>query len=83
MGRKTMDGDKILVTIPRPMKEKMVKYCDEVGLNRSELIRMAIIEFFRVREDGNKYAEKLVNKLIDEGRYEEIMMHLQEENNKK
>lgn len=83
MGRKTMDGDKILVTIPRPMKEKMVKYCDEVGLNRSELIRMAIIEFFRVREDGNKYAEKLVNKLIDEGRYEEIMMHLQEEKNKK
>lgn len=83
MGRKTMDGDKILVTIPRPMKEKMVKYCDEVGLNRSELIRMAIIEFFRVREDGNKYAEKLVNKLIDEGRYEEIIMHLQEEKNKK
>lgn len=83
MGRKSMDGEKILVTIPRPMKEKMVKYCDEVGLNRSELIRMAIIEFFRVREDGNKYAEKLVNKLIDEGRYEEIMMHLQEEKNKK
>lgn len=54
MGRKPMDSEKFLVTIPGVLNEKMINYCNEVGLNRSELIRIAVIDYLSNRQSIEK-----------------------------